>query len=196
MRSLLRCGLVLSLLFSGDVAGYNYVDHFRLQDFGMMKNSPFFDLAGKRKTIKSYRGKYVLMTFWATWCKACVSEMPALEKLARQFKHDNLVIAAISRNYPRNMGVPVESFRIKAGLLSMEFLTDVDGGELHKEYGINGLPTTLLIDRGGRVIGRLEGAVPWDHKDFIKFFQDVLDDKIKPQEVKESLWQKFTKVFS
>lgn len=196
MRNLLRCGLLLSILFSSYASGYSYVDHFRLQDYGKMKPIAFFDLSGKRKTINSYRGKYVLLTFWATWCRACVSEMPALEKLARQFKHDNLVIAVISRNYPKNMGVPVEGFRLKSGLMNLEFLTDIDGGELHKEFNVTGLPTSLLIDRGGRVIGRLEGAAPWDHKDFIKFFQDVLDDKIKPPAVQQSLWSRFTKVFS
>lgn len=195
MLFIFRTLLLIFFLTPSNLLAYNHVDRFELRDFGKMKNMIFHDLDGKQKTISSYKGKYVLLTFWATWCKACVSEIPALENLARQFKHDGLVIAAISRNYPPTMGLPVQNFRLKGGFLNLEFLTDIDSGQLHKEYNVQGLPTSILIDRGGRVIGRLEGAAPWNNKDFVKFFQDVLDDKIKPQESQLSFWEKFSSLF-
>lgn len=182
--------IYLSITAFSSLSAFSHVDRFELKDFGVMKNTPLLDIEGKRKTIKSYRGKYVLLTFWATWCRACLSEMPALEKLAEQFKHDDLVVAVISREYGAQKGLSVKTVRLKGKLFHLEFLTDIDGGALHKEYKINGLPTAILIDRSGRVIGRLEGAAPWNDRDFIRFFQDVLDDKIRPTENKPSFWER------
>jgi thiol-disulfide isomerase/thioredoxin len=163
---------------------YSPADRFQLVEQGKLINAPIYDLNGGKKMLSHLKGKYTLITFWATWCRACVSEMPYLEKLAQQFKHDPINFVTITRSYPSQTTETVKTFRQKNGLMSLDFYEDSDGkdsrAQIHKSLGVNSLPSAVLVDPKGQIVGRLDGAVQWNHKDFIKLFQDILDGKVKP----------------
>lgn len=180
-------------LWSTPVFAHNMADRFILRHEGKATTAPFYDLDGQKHHIKEFKGKYVLLTFWAMWCRNCLLEMPYLENLARQFRHDNFVVLAINRPTPGRKFKSVSQYRLESGLVSIDFFQDLEG-DWHKEYGIEALPTAILIDPKGQVIGRHEGAVQWNHKDFILFFQDMLDGKLKiaPE---PSLWERLTQWF-
>lgn len=112
------------------------------------------DLEGKARSLSELRGKVVLLDFWATWCAPCRAEIP--EYIALQAKHaaDGLVVVGMSLDT-----LPAEAVRAfvrKAGINYPVILTD---GEIAATYGVQVLPTTVLIDREGRVRHRKEGAM-------------------------------------
>lgn len=112
------------------------------------------DLEGRPQSLADLRGKVVLIDFWATWCAPCRAEIP--EYIALQAKHgaDGLVVLGMSLDT-----LPTEAVRDfvrKAGINYPVIVTD---SEIAEAYNVQVLPTTVLIDREGRVRHRKEGAM-------------------------------------
>lgn len=120
---------------------------------------PFTDQHQKQQTLSQFKGKPLIVNFWATWCPSCVKRMGTLNRFAEKFQaaggevlaisQDNGGLSAVrayyARNEYRNLPIYIEA----SGLLSGTF-------------GIRGLPSTIFIDAQGKEVGRLEGAVDWD----------------------------------
>ena len=115
--------------------------------------------SGETVRLADFKGRPVLINFWATWCAPCVAEMPALEGLAAERAGTPLVIMAISED--RKGEAVVAPFVEKLGLKKLPIYLDPEAKALHA-FGSDALPTTILIDRQGREVGRLLGAAPWD----------------------------------
>ena len=138
--------------------------------------TPVKDLSGSEVRLSDYRGKVLLVNFWATWCAPCVAEMPSLERLQRHFAKEDFRILAISLD--RNAAEKVPPFLERLGLEDLEILID-PRGRLSREMVVSGLPTTFLLDRDGRVLGGLQGPAEWDGEDalaLVEYFlsQDAL----------------------
>jgi len=108
--------------------------------------------------LSDYRGKLVLLNFWASFCAPCRREMPALENLWQAYRDKGLVVLALSAD--RDNLKRVENF-ITEGDYSFPILLDT-AGEVRKNYEIRALPTSYLIGRDGRFIGRVIGERDWD----------------------------------
>jgi thiol-disulfide isomerase/thioredoxin len=115
--------------------------------------------AGEKVRLADLKGRPVLINFWATWCGPCVSEMPALDALAVERAGTPLVIMAVSED--RKGESVVAPFIHKLGLTKLPIYLDPETKAL-AAFGSDALPTTVLIDRNGREIGRLMGAASWD----------------------------------
>lgn len=102
------------------------------------------------------RKKAVLVTFWATWCGPCRVEMPALEALYAKKRAAGLEILAVNEDRDREK---VAAY-LKDRALSFPLLIDPDG-KVAEAYGVEGLPTTVLIDRKGQVV-RVESGFAGD----------------------------------
>ncbi len=111
---------------------------------------------GKRLSLKDYRGKVVFLNFWATWCEFCRTEMPAMERLYREFKDQGFEVLAVNVKDKRQDALAF----VKELKLSYPILMDPDG-EVGLLYGAFGLPTTYLIDEKGMVLARLWGPADW-----------------------------------
>jgi thiol-disulfide isomerase/thioredoxin len=119
----------------------------------------FTDAHGKAMNLADFKGRVVLLNLWATWCAPCVEEMPALDKLqARMGGSDFAVLALSLDRQGRNIVVP---FLEKLGIRSLGTYIDTSNAAM-RALSIRGLPTTILIDREGREVGRLEGAADWN----------------------------------
>ena len=115
-------------------------------------------LSGGTAGIRDFRGKLVLLTFWATWCIPCVEEMPALERLHREFTRDGFTILAVSTDV-RGADI-VEPFWKKAG---NSFPTLLDPRQqVATRYAAWALPTAFLINPQGQVMARIQGPRQWD----------------------------------
>lgn len=112
------------------------------------------NLDGETVRLSDYRGKAVMINFWATWCDACVSEMPMLEAVAKQYP-DQLVILALNRDEARS---DVAVFRDDNGL-TFPILLDA-GGKVFDLYQMRGLPTSVFIDPDGNIQAVQIGAFP------------------------------------
>ncbi len=123
-------------------------------------------LSGGTQSLAALRGRVVLVNFWATWCAPCVKEMPSLLRL--QTARGDIAVLAVSED--RRGAALVEPFIAKHGLEKLPIYLDPENSVGHA-FGIDGLPTTALIDREGRIVGRLEGAAQWDSADMLKLIR-------------------------
>lgn len=119
----------------------------------------FTDTGGKSLTLADFKGRVVLLNYWATWCAPCVEEMPALDRLQARLGGDAFTVLAVSVD---RQGLPVvEPFLAKLALRDLPIHLDVSGASM-RAFGVRGLPTTMVIDSTGREAGRLEGMAEWD----------------------------------
>jgi thiol-disulfide isomerase/thioredoxin len=114
---------------------------------------------GKELTLADFRGRTLVVNFWATWCAPCVEEMPALDRLHASLASEGIEVAAISVD--RGGLRQVAPFFEVNALKHLPVYLDPTGASM-RAFGVRGLPTTIAIDRQGRDAGRLEGAAHWD----------------------------------
>jgi thiol-disulfide isomerase/thioredoxin len=137
----------------------------------------FFDAAGKAFSLSDFAGKVTLVNLWATWCAPCRHEMPSLERLQTRLG-DKITILAISEDM--NGSKAVEPFIAKLGLERVKTYLDPKSA-VGRAFNVDGLPTSFLIDRQGRVLGRVEGEAQWDSPKMLAVIEPLLtqDDIVK-----------------
>jgi len=119
------------------------------------------NLRGGATTLSEYRGRVVLINFWATWCEPCRTEMPSMEALYRsQLQHD-FEILAVSID---TSGAPPVRLYIEQFGFTFPVLMD-DHFQVNDLYQVRVVPTSILIDRRGRVAERIPGAKDWNNPD-------------------------------
>ena len=118
------------------------------------KEAPDFtvtDLNGKKHTLSEYRGKNVMLNFWATWCPPCIAEIPHLIELRKQIGEDKLVILAISHIDPRNSTEAVRKF-VTANPIINYPVTSTDAATMPRPYNyINSIPSSFFIAPDGKI---------------------------------------------
>jgi len=152
------------------LAGLIWVNRDRFTPLDAGSSAPDYtavSLAGDTVSLSSFTGDVVLLNVWATWCRPCVIEMPALQRLHEELGDDGLRIVAVSVDAPSGVigafgeaGGDVREFVDRLGL-SFTVLHDPSGG-IQARYQVNGLPTTYVIDREGRIRRKVLGAAAWD----------------------------------
>ncbi|WP_102225582.1 TlpA family protein disulfide reductase [Acidimangrovimonas sediminis] len=121
----------------------------------------FQDADGKPHKLSEYRGKLVLVNFWATWCAPCRVEMPTLDKLQAEMG-DRLTVLPIATI--RNTLPAVQRFFKSDKIEHLPILIDPQAALAHK-MGVMGLPVTLILNAQGEEIGRLIGEADWSGDD-------------------------------
>ncbi len=119
----------------------------------------FLDDAGQKLDLTAFKGKIALVNLWATWCAPCVKELPALQKL--KAGHDNADFAVVTIAEDRGGAKTVLPYLENQGLTGLTRYLDPPS-EVARGVKARGLPTTLLLDRDGNEVGRLEGIAEWD----------------------------------
>jgi thiol-disulfide isomerase/thioredoxin len=128
------------------------------------------DTNGHSVELSELRGKLVLVNLWATWCEPCLREMPSLERLQSRLG-ERIAVLAVSED--RGGNKTVEPFIAKLGLKSVKIYIDPKS-EVGHAFGARGLPTSFLIDREGKVLGRVEGAAEWDSPKILGVLEPLL----------------------
>ena len=124
------------------------------------------DLSGDDVDISDFRGNIVFLNFWATWCPACVIEMPAMERLHRKMADEKFALVAVSiQESAENVKRFVSRYK-----LTFHSLLDLNGKTV-PGFGIRGIPTTLILDKAGRIIGRMVGPREWDGRESVAMFK-------------------------
>jgi thiol-disulfide isomerase/thioredoxin len=108
-------------------------------------------------SLEAFKGKWVVLNFWATWCGPCRSEMPALDRLQAAMPEIAVVPVATGRNDVE----AITRFWEEAKVTTLTPLRDPKG-LLARQIGVAGLPVTLILDPEGRERGRLIGDAAWD----------------------------------
>ena len=114
---------------------------------------------GAMRALAERPGRGAVLNFWATWCVPCVSEMPALDALSRRLADAGIDVLAVSLDH--SGAAAVQPFYAGHGIRSLPVLLDPHS-ESMAALRIEGIPTTLVIDRKGSEVARIEGPVAWD----------------------------------
>jgi len=125
------------------------------------------DINGQTHTLSDYKGKYVFLNFWATWCPPCREEMPSMQKLYDSWDKNSYVMLAVNIKEPKDR---VKSFAANHKY-TFPILLDSDGSVAGK-YGMRGIPTTFFVDQYGKIAGKIVGSHHWDIKTIKKIFKD------------------------
>lgn len=134
----------------------------------------FLDPKDQPVTLEAFRGRVVLINLWATWCVPCREEMPALDRLQASRGGKDFTVLAIAQD--RAGRAKVEGFlgQIGATKLAPYLDTSMKSG---RAWGVFGLPTSILLDRQGREIGRLVGIAHWDGPDALRLIDAAIAEK-------------------
>jgi peroxiredoxin len=121
-------------------------------------------------SLERYRGKTVLLNFWATWCPPCIQEMPSLEALHRRFAGKNFQVLTINLDErPQNV-----EFFLKRTPLTFPILFDPHG-DVAALYSTYQLPETYLIDPKGRVLKKYIGPQDWLEQDIVQEIESYVE---------------------
>jgi len=131
----------------------------------------FTDADGKPANLADFKGKPVVVNLWATWCQPCLKEMPSLDRLQKNLA-GRLIVAAVSED--RGGATRVGPFVDAMGLKKLTIYLDPKG-DLGHAFAVRGLPTSILIDAQGRVVGRVEGAAEWDSAKIMAILKPLLE---------------------
>ncbi len=139
----------------------------------------FKDGSGKTLSLADFRGKLVLLNLWATWCAPCRAEMPSLDRLQATLGGEGLAVLPLSLD--RGGGPVVALFYGRQEISHLGVYVAGTGGGLPGALQIGGLPTSFLIDREGRIVGRLEGATQWDSPEALELIRFYLAEGKTPE---------------
>ena len=128
----------------------------------------FKDKDQKNVDLESYKGKLVVLNFWATWCVPCRDEMPSLDSLQANSKLNNLKI------FPINIGqedlIKSEIFFKDLNIRNLEVYFD-SKITLAKKFTLRGVPTTILFNKEGLEFARILGSIDFNNEDFINWLK-------------------------
>lgn len=122
----------------------------------------FEDETGAERSLADWKGKVVLLNLWATWCAPCRKEMPALDRLQKEFGSSQFEVVAISVD--RQGAAASKKFLQETKTEHLKLYIESTSRSVGTLRAA-GLPTTILIDTEGREVGRLAGPAEWDSAD-------------------------------
>lgn len=170
-RTWMSRGLMKIGLFKADLSAEE--GHRPVVSAGSISTPPVYvsDGSGNRIDAANQRGKVVFINFWATWCPPCVAEMPTIDRLYQQYRDDNRVLflmvdvdgqyeKSIQFMKSRNLSLPVH----------------VPNGNIPTEWLGNSIPTTIILDKQGRVAARREGMADYGRPEVAEFLDKLLSE--------------------
>ena len=126
----------------------------------------FEDFDGNVVNLKDYKGKLVIINFWATWCAPCKKEMPSLDNLYENSTLKNLEVFAVNMEQPNTQ--KTKKFFSDLNIKKLKIYFDKNLNFV-KEFKLRGVPTTILINKNGEEFARIIGEINFQDKKFIKW---------------------------
>ena len=161
---------LLAVLYTALILGANaaWADEASLLDGDMKKlmlwdapvdvpEAVLLDATDGEHALADYKGKWVVLNFWATWCAPCRREMPSLERL--QAAMPDIVVVPVATG--RNAVEGIRRFFDEAGVKALPILRDPQSDLAHA-MGVMGLPVTVILNPEGQEVARLIGDAEWD----------------------------------
>ena len=128
----------------------------------------FMDINQKNVNLDDFKGKLIILNFWATWCTPCKEEMPSLDELQSNSSFDNLKI------FPINIGQEdvskSEFFFKELNIKNLDIYFD-SPVTLAKKFSLRGVPTTILFNKEGKEFARIMGSIDFSDKEFINWLK-------------------------
>ena len=131
----------------------------------------FDDAEGHAHKLQDFSGKVLVLNVWATWCVPCRTEMPTLDRLQGNMGSADFEVVPVSID--RGGIETVRKFYGEIGVHNLAMYAD-SSGQVLRQVGALGLPTTLLVDRSGHEIGRVIGPAEWDSAEVMQFLKPIV----------------------
>ncbi|MFT5446952.1 MAG: peroxiredoxin [Gammaproteobacteria bacterium] len=167
--------LVLCSAAVNTVKAHDPAQHgFAMVTFDRPFAAPDFELPaldGTTRSLASWRGHYVLLNFWATWCPPCLEEMPSMQSLYKRYASQQFAVVALSSD--KAGAADVQPFIDKLDV-TFPVLLDVDG-KIAGVYGARDLPLSFLIGPDGKVIAAAKGARDWASPQALEVIGEFLE---------------------
>ena len=132
------------------------------------ENVTFIDIDQKNVNLDDFKGKLVILNFWATWCAPCRAEMPSLDSLQANNDLNNLKI------FPINIGQEnlrkSEAFFKDLNIKNLDIYFDPPI-TLTKKFSLRGVPTTIFFNKEGKEFARIMGSIDFNNKEFINWLK-------------------------
>ena len=132
------------------------------------ENVIFMDKNQKNVNLDDFKGKLVILNFWATWCAPCKEEMPSLDELQSNTKFSNLKIFPI--NIGQENASKSESFFKELNIQNLEIYFDAPT-TLAKKFSLRGVPTTIIFNKEGKEFARIIGSIDFNDDEFINWLK-------------------------
>ena len=170
----LRRILYITILIGFTQIGFALADDTKSEPLHIVKDKPLaadftlYDIDEKQHKLSAYRGRVVIVNFWATWCPPCRFELPSMEKAYQILKEKGVVMLAI------NVGEDIDTiFNFTADYpVTFPLLLDKDARVI-KQYPVVGLPTSYIINPQGQMVYRVIGTRDWTDKKLLKTILDL-----------------------
>ena len=130
------------------------------------------DAEGKKVRLADFRGKVLLLNYWASWCAPCQRELPGIDRIQAKMASDDFTVLALNIDQGGKEVAEKNAKRLK--LTNLKLYLDPQHQTVRK-LGLRAMPTTFLIDRKGNKIGVLEGGAEWDAPEAIDLIQYFID---------------------
>lgn len=148
----------LQKTMSGDLLDNSYMKHLgevldKQKSLAIGARAPYFinkNSKGESVTLNTFKDKYLLIDFWASWCDSCMEEQATLKKLSKKYKKQKFAILGVSLDVEKDKWKET----IKNDTLSWEQITDFKGWDntVAKQFGVNTIPSNVLLDTDGKII--------------------------------------------
>jgi thiol-disulfide isomerase/thioredoxin len=164
LRRLLRTIIVLLIISHVGAA----------DESDLLPKAPQFSLRGldqKIHHLADFRGRVVVVNFWASWCIPCREELPSMNRAARMLRNEPVVWIAINVGEDREA---VEAFR-RDYPIDFTVLLDTDG-RVSKDWWVTGMPSTYLVGEKGEVVHKIVGKREWDDHMHLQILRKLIND--------------------
>ncbi|HYE02725.1 MAG TPA: redoxin domain-containing protein [Phycisphaerales bacterium] len=128
------------------------------------------DSAGKEHKLADYKGKIVVMDFWATWCPPCKKAMPDVQKLHEAYKDKGVAVFGVNTWEKGDAAKYMSDNKYTYGLL-------MKGDDVAKDYGVTGIPVFIIVGPDGTVIYKEVGYDPKNYDKMVKVIDEALKNK-------------------
>ncbi len=161
MQTTRLTALVLILLLA--TTGFAATKLVKIKNPQAAPDFTLLDIDGKRYRLSDYKGRVVIVSFWASWCPPCVYEMPAMNRAWHKTRRDELMILAV------NMGEDEDAIFNFTGKYPVDFPLLLDKkAEIMKQWKVTVLPTTFVVGADGKIHYKAIGGRDWDADSVIK----------------------------
>lgn len=130
---------------------------------------------GAKVSLADFNGKVVMVNFWATWCAPCIRELPSINRLQATLGGDDFTVVAI--NIDTGGKAVAAPFAKRLEIDNLDLYLD-PRGSTSRAMGVNVMPTTVVYDRQGKEVGRLEGGAEWDSPEALALLRWFIENAV------------------